>query len=127
MKLSLAVRLFGIACIASAGAGWTQPPLAAHEEFVCTSGQDKRLVSLYSRPASKGNREAGACRVDYTRAGKTTTLWSSTTDNAYCTSKALSLVTKLVQGNYACKPEAVGQADGGENADGADKPGTTGP
>jgi hypothetical protein len=122
MKMSVAVRLLGMACVALAGAGRAQPPLAAHEEFVCTSGQDKRLVSLFSRPAEKGNHVPGACRVDYTRAGKTTTLWSSTSDNAYCTSKALALVTKLVQGNYSCKPEAIGQADGGESAEGVEKP-----
>jgi hypothetical protein len=122
MKLLVAVQLIGIACISLAGAGRAQPPLEAHEEFLCTSGQDKRVVSLYSRPAARGNRVPGACRVDYTRAGKTTTLWSSTTDNAYCTSKALSLVTKLVQGNYTCKPEAVGQGDSGDAAEAAEGP-----
>jgi hypothetical protein len=120
MKWSIAVRFTGLACLVLAGPGRAQPPPEAHEEFVCTSGQDTRLVSLYSRPASKVNRVPGACRVDYTRAGKTTTLWSSTTDNAYCTSKALSLVTKLVQGNYSCKPEAVGQAEGTEPPEGSE-------
>jgi hypothetical protein len=49
--------------------------------------------------------------VDYTRNGRTTTLWSSKTGYAYCVAKAASLVTKLAEGHYSCKPHSVGAPD----------------
>jgi hypothetical protein len=107
MKCANRVRLFGILCLAMAGTGGGQTPLDSHEEFVCTSGPQKRVVRIYNRTASNGKQELGACRVDYTKDGKTKTVWTSKADPAYCTAKALSLVTKLVEGNYSCKPEAV--------------------
>ena len=80
----------------------------SNEEFICTFGSDKRIVSLVKTDAV---REPKACRVDYTRNGRTTTLWSSKTGYAYCVSKAASLVTKLAEGNYSCKPRSVGEPD----------------
>ncbi len=96
--------LISILCMGFAGATPGQAPTDAREEFVCTSGPDTRVISISS--ANGGDR--AICRVDYTKAGKTKTLWSSSSDRAYCTKKALSLVTKLIQGNYSCKPESVG-------------------
>jgi hypothetical protein len=78
------------------------------EEFICTFGSDKRMVSVVKTDAA---REPKACRVDYTRNGKTTTLWSSKTGYAYCVAKAASLVTKLAEGHYSCKPQSVGAPD----------------
>jgi hypothetical protein len=43
-----------------------------------------------------------------TRNGRTTTLWSSKTGYVYCVAKAASLVTKLAEGHYFCKPQSVG-------------------
>jgi hypothetical protein len=73
------------------------------EEFVCTFGSDNRTVSVVKTDTA---REPKACRVDYTRNGRTTTLWSSKTGYAYCVAKAASLVTKLTEGHYSCKPQA---------------------
>jgi hypothetical protein len=81
------------------------------EEFICTFGSDNRMVSVVKTDAA---REPKACRVDYTRNGRTTTLWSSKTGYAYCVAKAASLVTKLAQGHYSCKPQSVGAPDGPE-------------
>jgi hypothetical protein len=81
------------------------------EEFICTFGSDNRMVSVVKTDAE---REPKACRVDYTRNGRTTTLWSSKTGYAYCVAKAASLVTKLSQGHYSCKPQSVGAPDGPE-------------
>ncbi len=78
------------------------------EEFICTFGSDKKMVSVVKTDAA---REPKACRVDYTRNGKTTTLWSSKTGYAYCVAKAASLVTKLAEGHYSCKPQSVGAPD----------------
>jgi hypothetical protein len=78
------------------------------EEFICTFGSDKKMVSVVKPDAA---REPKSCRVDYTRNGKTTTLWSSNTGYAYCVAKAASLVTKLTQGHYSCKPRSVGAPD----------------
>jgi hypothetical protein len=80
----------------------------SQEEFTCTFGSDKRMVSVVKPNAA---REPEACRVDYTRNGRTTTLWSSKTGYAYCVAKAASLVTKLAEGHYSCKPESVGAPD----------------
>jgi hypothetical protein len=57
---------------------------------------------------SKNALPPQACRVDYTRNGRTTTLWSSKTGYAYCVAKAATLVTKLAEGHYSCKPQSVG-------------------
>jgi hypothetical protein len=89
------------------------PPIAAaqspsHEEFVCIFGSDKRVVSLVKTDAV---REPKACRVAYTRNGETTTVWSSKTGYAYCVTKAASLVTKLSERHYSCKPQSVGAPD----------------
>ena len=78
------------------------------EEFICTSGSESRTVSVVKTDAA---REPKACRVDYTRNGRTTTLWSSKTGYAYCVAKATSLVTKLTEGHYSCKPLSVAAPD----------------
>jgi hypothetical protein len=83
----------------------------SNEEFICTFGSDSRMVSVVKTDAA---REPKACRVDYTRNGRTTTLWSSKTGYAYCVAKAASLVTKLAEGHYSCKPQSVGVPDGPE-------------
>jgi hypothetical protein len=80
----------------------------SHEEFTCTFGSDSRTVSVVKTDAA---REPKACRVDYTRNGRTTTLWSSKTGYAYCVAKAASLVTKLAEAHYSCKPQSVGAPD----------------
>jgi hypothetical protein len=79
----------------------------SNEEFICAFGSDNRVVSVVKTDA----REPKACRVDYTRNGRTTTLWSSKTGYAYCVAKAASLVTKLTEGHYSCKPQSVGAPD----------------
>jgi len=80
----------------------------SNEEFICTFGSDTRTVSVVKTDTA---REPKACRVDYTRNGRTTTLWSSKTGYAYCVAKAASLVTKLAEGHYSCKPHSVGAPD----------------
>jgi hypothetical protein len=80
----------------------------SNEEFICTFGSDHRMVSVVKTDTP---REPKACRVDYTRNGRTTTLWSSKTGYAYCVAKAASLVTKLAEGHYSCKPQSVGAPD----------------
>jgi hypothetical protein len=95
--------LLSILCMGFAGATPGQAPAETREEFVCTSGPISRIISI---SANGGDR--AICRVDYTKGGKTKTLWSASSNRAYCTKKALSLVTKLIQDNYSCKPESVG-------------------
>ena len=80
----------------------------SREEFICTFGSDRRVVSLVKADAT---REPKACRVDYTRNGSTNTVWSSKTGYAYCVAKAASLVTKLAERHYSCKPQSVGAAE----------------
>lgn len=111
MKLANRLRLvgtlcFATLCVAAAGVRAQTRP-GPHEEFTCTSGAATRLVSIFNLSASEG--QTGACRVDYTKDGKTSTLWSARNDYPYCVEKALSLVTKLTESNYSCKPEAKEQ------------------
>jgi hypothetical protein len=65
-------------------------------------------VTIFKRNALSDTRELGGCRVDYTKNGQTKTVWTSQKDYAYCVAKAISLVTKLVEGNFSCKPETRG-------------------
>jgi hypothetical protein len=78
------------------------------EEFICTFGSDNRMVSVVKTDEARAPK---ACRVDYTRNGRTTTVWSSKTGYAYCVAKAASLVTKLAEGHFSCKPQSVGTPD----------------
>jgi hypothetical protein len=111
MKVANAVRLVSILCLAAAGASSGQSRQQSHQEFICTSGPVKRVVSIFNSPTSDGKRESGACRVDYTKNGETRTVWSSKSGYAYCVAKAVSLVTKLTKGNYSCKPDTVERPD----------------
>jgi hypothetical protein len=118
MKFANRLRLsgtlcVGTLCIAVAGV-CAQAQQGPHEEFTCTSGAVTRLISIFNLSASQG--QTGACRVDYTKDGTTSTLWSSRNDYPYCVEKALSLVTKLTESNYSCKPEAKEQP-GADRAD----------
>jgi hypothetical protein len=107
MKRANRTRVISVLGVGLAAACIGQALLAPHEKFVCTSGAATRVVSIYSQNASSGEHERGPCRVDYTKDGKTNTLWSSTSDRTFCTKKALSLVTRLIQANYSCKPQSV--------------------
>jgi hypothetical protein len=98
--------IVGILCVAAANPSSGQTAMEAHERFLCTFGSSQRLVSIFIRPTG-AKQDAAACRVDYTKDGKTETLWVSQSDRAFCTAKAIGLVTKLGEGNYSCKPEAV--------------------
>jgi hypothetical protein len=93
--------LFVITSIVSAQA-------QSNEQFICTFGADRRLVSIVKTDAA---HEPKSCRVDYTRNGKTTTVWSSKTGYAYCVTKAAALVTKLAVDHYSCKPQSVGSTE----------------
>ncbi len=110
MTCAKRIQLISIFCFALSDTSVGQVPAESHEKFLCTSGPQKRVISIYNRTAPDGNRELMACRVEYTKSGKTTALWTSKTDHAYCTGKALSLVTKLAEAHYSCKPEAVEQS-----------------
>jgi|HubBroStandDraft_1064217.scaffolds.fasta_scaffold49587_3 hypothetical protein len=99
-------RVIWVLCLGWAGAGSGQALTESHEQFLCTSGAATRLVSIY-RNASGRAWGSGGCRVDYTKGGETRTVWSSKNDYAYCTKRALALVTRLTQGSYSCRPETV--------------------
>jgi hypothetical protein len=108
MKFANRVRLIWIFCLAIAGASGARAQMQSREEFVCTTGSVKRVVTISKGNAADGS---GGCRVDYTRDGKTKTVWTSKTDYAYCVAKAVLLVTKLAEGNFSCKPESIERPD----------------
>jgi hypothetical protein len=89
--------------VAAATVGRAQPQ--SQEEFICVFGSNQRVVSLVKTGGAHGPQ---SCRVDYTRAGETKTVWSSKSDYGYCVAKAARLVTKLAEGHYSCKPHSVG-------------------
>src|SRR5882672_6231046 len=111
MNFTNRVRLIWIFSLATAGASSVQAQMQSREEFVCTFGSVKRVVTIFKGNSADGKRESGGCRVDYTRDGATKTVWTSKTDYAYCVAKAVLLVTKLVEGNFSCKPESVERPD----------------
>ena len=80
----------------------------SEEEFICTFGSDNRMVSVVKTDAAHA---PNTCRVDYTRDGRTTTLWSSKAGYAFCVARAASLVTKLAQGHFSCEPQSVETPD----------------
>jgi hypothetical protein len=73
----------------------------AQEQFVChLPGVSDRWIGIY-RPPSGPQR----CRVDYTRDGKTRSLWSSGRHYEYCVRKALEIVGLLEGVNFKCSPQ----------------------
>jgi hypothetical protein len=111
MNVNTAAHRVGFVCLSIlsfVSAPIVNAQAQSHEEFICTFGSDRRVVSLIKTDAA---REPKACRVDYTRNGRTTTIWNSKTGYAYCVAKAASLVTKLAEGHYSCTPQSVGTRD----------------
>jgi hypothetical protein len=104
------LSLIGLLCLAAIDASHGQTPPEANERFLCTSAGAQRLVSIFTRPAGQTQPGTEVCRVEYTKDGKTQTLWRSKMDRGYCAAQAIALVTKLSEGGYACKPQALGQA-----------------
>ena len=78
-----------------------------HQDFVCVYGASRRIVSVFNLDSPVGSQQQGGCRVEYTKDGATTTLYTSKSGRAYCAAKAASLVTVLEKGNYSCRAEMV--------------------
>jgi hypothetical protein len=97
------VWIFGVGLVCASAQAQVEP----HQKFVCASGPAKRVVAIFH----DGKRQSSGCRVDYTKDGETKTVWTSKNDYAYCVAKAVSLVTKLTEGNFSCKPETVEQPE----------------
>jgi hypothetical protein len=73
----------------------------AQELFICSlPGASDRLIGIYRAPDGPQR-----CRVDYTREGKTRSLWSAGHDYAYCVRKALEIVGLLEQVRFTCRPQ----------------------
>jgi hypothetical protein len=73
----------------------------AQEQFICRlPGATDRLIGIYRAPDGPQH-----CRVDYTREGKTRSLWSAGHDYAYCVRKALEIVGLLEQARFKCSPQ----------------------
>ena len=110
MNFNTATYRIGFACLCLHSFVMTSIANAqaqSNEEFICTFGSDRRMVSL----VKDATREPKACRVDYTRDGETKTVWTSKSSYAYCVAKTASLVTKLAEGHYSCRPQSVGAAE----------------
>jgi hypothetical protein len=77
------------------------PPALAQEQFLCRlAGTSDRLIGIYRPPVG-----AHRCRVDYTRDGKTRSLWSAGYDYQFCVRKALEIVGLLEGVNFECSPQ----------------------
>jgi hypothetical protein len=75
-------------------------PALAQEQFIChLPGATDRLIGIY-RPPGGPQR----CRVDYTRDGKTRSLYSSGHDYNFCVGKALEIVALLEGVKFKCSP-----------------------
>lgn len=111
-------RLTRALCLIAAVAGNALAQEPPHEEFICTSGSSTRIVSIFNRDETAGDQKIAGCRVDYQKDGATKTMWSSTTETAFCVAKALALVAKLRDGNFVCKPHTVETPDEPEPREG---------
>lgn len=112
MRVNRWVRMLGIAGAVALGTGRAGAQNAAREDFICTHGAVKRVISVFNGRTFNGDKpHPGSCHVDYTKDGKTLTVWSSKTDPGYCTAKAAVLITKLVRDNFSCKGPAPPAAD----------------
>jgi hypothetical protein len=110
------LSLYALSVVIAILALWTssaraQPPspgprALAQEQFIChLPGTPDRQIGIY-RPGG-----AQRCRVDYTRDGRTRSLWSSGHDYQFCLRKALEIVGLLESVDFKCMPHAR-QADG---------------
>ncbi len=86
-----------------AAGSWAQSAAPAtgavpQEQFTCrlAGTADRREIGIY-RPGAPQH-----CRVDYTRDGKTRSLWSSGHDYRFCVSKALEIVRLLEGVKFTC-------------------------
>lgn len=76
------------------------PCAVAQEQFIChLTGNSERRIGIY-RP--DGSRR---CRVDYTRDGRTRSLWSSEHDYQFCVRKALDIIGLLESVKFKCRPQ----------------------
>jgi hypothetical protein len=99
--------LTALSLVAWGAAAQAQAPLSplnagpAQEQFICSlPGSSDRRIGIY-RPSGGPQR----CRVDYTRDGKTRSLWSAGHDYGFCVRKALEIVGLLEQVNFKCSPQ----------------------
>lgn len=102
---SVCALLAALAAVCTCGARAQTPtvgsPALAQEQFICRlPGASDRRIGLY-RPSSGPQR----CRVDYTRDGKTRSLWSSGHDYKFCVRKALEIVGLLEGVKFKCSPQ----------------------
>lgn len=72
------------------------------EEFVCRlAGAADRRIGIYHPDGPR------RCRVDYTRDGRTRSLWSAGRDYQFCVRKALEVVALLESVDFKCSPRAA--------------------
>jgi hypothetical protein len=73
------------------------PRMLVQEQFVCQlPGSPDRRIGIY-RPDGPQR-----CRVDYTRDGRTRSLWSSGHEYQFCVRKALEIVKLLESVDFNC-------------------------
>jgi len=102
LSAALAISALWI-CGARAQSASVDSPAPAQEQFIChLPGTSDRLIGIY-RPPGGPQR----CRVDYTRDGKTRSLWSSGHDYKFCVRKALEIVGLLQGVNFKCSPQTM--------------------
>ncbi len=103
---ALAATLILLAwCATSARAQSTSPEShPPQEQFTCRlpGTADERQIGIY-RPGG-----AQQCRVDYTRDGKTRSLWNSGHGYRFCIRKALEIVGLLENVKFKCTPHTQG-------------------
>jgi hypothetical protein len=88
-------------CSARAEPAFLAPRAHAQEQFIChLPGTSERRIGIY-RPGGPQR-----CRVDYTRDGRTRSLWSSGHDYQFCVRKALDIIGLLESVDFKCSPQA---------------------
>jgi hypothetical protein len=89
------------AALAAPGFALSTASAPAQEQFVCRlAGFSDRLIGVYRAPQGTPR-----CRVDYTRDGKTRSLWKAGHQYAYCVRKAVEIVDLLEKVHFKCTPQ----------------------
>ncbi|HTV80701.1 MAG TPA: hypothetical protein VMF03_20790 [Steroidobacteraceae bacterium] len=82
---------------------------APQEQFTCQrpGTTDHREIGIFRAAGSQ------RCRVDYTRDGRTQSLWSAGHDYRFCVRKAVEIVGLLENVHFKCTPHTAGTQSSG--------------
>lgn len=96
------IRAFGssvsVVAVLLAVECWAENGSSSDDHVVCTGGGATREIAI-----RHDSSDRDACRVEYTKDGATSTVWSARHDRMYCSRNAEQLRQKLVAAGFSCR------------------------